>query len=334
MARNTYYTGPESDHFDGLRFFNPGHPTTDRTLGDFWRWKSAGLAEKWPAQVDVIPVTPVSSSQPLRITMVGHVSLLIQVEGLNILTDPVWSQRASPVAFAGPKRVTAPGIRMEDLPPIDVVLISHSHYDHMDSATLKRLESAHRPLFITPLGNDAILRKFISGANVLTGDWGSRFPLSSTSSIIITKAHHWSSRTLSDRRMALWGGFFIETKRGSVWFAGDTGYGNGEIFREIRRLYGPPDVALIPIGAYAPRWFMASQHTDPVEAVQIFKDVGALSALGIHWGTFQLTDEARDAPRDELGLALEQAGIASRDFIAAEPGQQFDFAKAGKNQSQ
>ena len=330
MARNSYYNGPESDHFDGLRFFNPGHPTTDRTLGDFWRWKSAGLAKKWPAQVEITPVFPVLSSQPLRITMVGHVTLLIQVEGLNILTDPVWSERASPVNFAGPKRATSPGIRFEDLPLIDVVLISHSHYDHMDSTTLKRLHTSHRPQFIAPLGNDVILRKFIPDANVVTGDWGSKFSISPTTRVIITKAHHWSSRTLSDRRMALWGGFLIETKRGSVWFAGDTGYGDGKIFREIRQLYGSPNVALIPIGAYAPRWFMASQHADPAEAVQIFKDIGAPIALGIHWGTFQLTDEARDAPKEELAVALEGAGIMKDRFIAAEPGEVFDFPDAGQ----
>lgn len=325
MANNPYYSGPLSDHFDGLRFFNPGHPTTDRSLKELWRWRSAKAAAEWPVKVDVIPAVPDLHTDHLRITMVGHVTLLIQVRGLNILTDPVWSERASPLSFAGPKRVTAPGIKLADLPSIDVVLVSHSHYDHMDAATLKRLEATHHPLFITPLGNDVLLRKFIPHARIETGDWGSRHAISSTAAVTITKAHHWSSRTLSDRRMALWGGFIIESENGSVWFAGDTGYGDGEIFREMKTLYGSPDVALIPIGAYAPRWFMESQHVDPVQAVQIFNDIGSAHALGIHWGTFQLTDEAREAPKEELLEELERVRIPKERFVAAEPGQIFDF---------
>ncbi|WP_371183858.1 MBL fold metallo-hydrolase [Xanthomonas sacchari] len=323
---NPYYRGPVSDHFDGVRFFNPGQPTIDNALSKVLRWKAARGAVRWPTQVAVTPAVPAPRHDGLRITMVGHATLLIQAGGLNLLTDPVWSQRASPSQIAGPKRVTEPGIRFADLPPIDAVLLSHNHYDHFDLATLRKLHDAHQPLFVMPLGNDVLLRKRVPDARIATGDWHDRLPIGEGATATLTRANHWSSRGIADRRMALWSGFFIETARGSVWFAGDTGYGDGAIFREIRDRHGAPDVALIPIGAYAPRWFMAPQHIDPIEAVRIFRDTGARRALGIHWGTFQLTDEGREAPREALAAALHLAGIAAADFVAAEPGQAYDFA--------
>ncbi|WP_237650203.1 MBL fold metallo-hydrolase [Xanthomonas translucens] len=323
--KNPYYSGPVSDHFDGVRFFNPGQPTIDNSLGKVVRWKAAMGAARWPAQVPVNPCVPAPRHDRLHITMVGHATLLIQVAGINLLTDPVWSQRASPSQIAGPKRVTAPGVTFADLPPIDAVLLSHNHYDHFDIATLRKLHQAHRPLFVMPLGNDRLLRNSVADARIATGDWHDRLPIGATATATLTRANHWSSRGVRDRRMALWCGFLIETARGCVWFAGDTGYGDGAIFREIRARYGAPDVALIPIGAYAPRWFMAPQHIDPAEAVRIVQDTGARHALGIHWGTFQLTDEGREEPREALSDALRQAGIAAARFLAAEPGQVFDF---------
>ncbi len=280
MATNRYYQGPHSDHFDGTRFLNPGQPGTDRTLGDVLRWKRAGGAAPWPASVLIEPSRPAERVDGLRITMVGHMTLLIQVAGINILTDPLWSQRASPVQFAGPKRVTAPGIAFGHLPPIDVVLISHNHYDHMDIGTLRRLQAAHDPLMVMPLGNDAIVRRKVKGARLAVGDWNDRIPVSPGIVATVTPANHWSARAIGDRRMALWCGFFVDTPAGSVWFAGDTGYGDGAILRAIRERCGAPDIALIPIGAYEPRWFMAAQHVNPAEAVQIMRDVEARRALG------------------------------------------------------
>lgn len=326
--RNRYYSGPVSDHFDGVRFYNPGQPATDRSLGDLWRWRRERAAVGWPAQVAVTPTVPEARVDQLRITMVGHATLLIQVGGLNILTDPVWSDRASPVTFAGPRRVTAPGIALSDLPPVDVVLVSHNHYDHLDVVTLRHLHDKHRPLMVMPLGNDTILRTAIPDARIVVGDWGATIPISPSATAIVTRANHWSNRGLRDRRMALWAGFLVQSSQGSVWFAGDTGYGDGTIFRDIRARYGAPDVALIPIGAYEPRWFMAAQHIDPQAAVQVFRDIGATRALGIHWGTFRLTDEGREAPREELSEALARAGIDAECFIAAEPGQSFNFSAA------
>ncbi|WP_082594725.1 MBL fold metallo-hydrolase [Sphingomonas sp. Root710] len=321
---NPYYKGPVSDHFDGQRFLNPGQPSTDRSFGEIWRWQSSRAAAKWPKSVEITPVAPAPLQDKLRITMVGHATTLIQAGTLNILADPVWSKRVSPVSFIGPRRVTAPGIAFDDLPPIHVVLISHNHYDHLDIATLRRLHAKHRPLMIMPLGNDTIVRKAIPGARIVTGDWGSRIPIDASATVTVTRANHWSNRGLRDRRSALWASFLVKTKVGSIWFGGDTGYGDGAVFREIRALYGSPDVALIPIGGYAPRWFMSSQHVDPAEAVQVMRDLDARRAIGIHWGTFQLTDEGREAPREELGEALARLGIGPDRFAAAQPGDVFD----------
>ncbi len=320
MPRNRYYTGPARSNFDGLRFFSPGQPLPDRGFGDLWKWHRNGERAKWPRHVDVTLATPPARSDASRLTMVGHASVLIQVAGLNILTDPVWSDRASPVRFAGPKRVTAPGVKFDDLPKIDAVLLSHNHYDHLDLATLRRLHAAHAPLMIMPLGTDATVRRAVRGARVAVADWHEAVALGEGAQVTLTPANHWSSRGLRDRRMALWSGHWIDTPKGSIWFAGDTGYGDGAIFHDIRARHGAPDIALIPIGAYAPRWFMANQHVGPEEAVQIYKDVGARQALGIHWGTFQLTDEPREEPVELLARALAAEGIDPARFRAFAPG--------------
>jgi L-ascorbate metabolism protein UlaG (beta-lactamase superfamily) len=322
---NRYYDGPASDHYDGVRFFNPGHADTDRSLGEMLRWKTGEKAARWPKTVPVTQARPEARVDGLRITMVGHATLLIQAGGLNVLTDPLWSDRASPVSFAGPRRVTLPGVAFSDLPPIDVVLLSHNHYDHLDTATLRRLDAAHHPLIVTPLGNDAIVRRLVPGARVVAGDWGSSFPLERDCSVHIVPAHHWSARGTGDRRMALWGGFMLQTPVGLIYFAGDTGYGDGAIFRTMREVYGAPDIALLPIGAYAPRWFMAAQHTDPKEAVGIMLDLEARQAIGIHWGSFQLTDEAREEPPELLRQALQERGLDQGRFVPAAPGEVFDL---------
>jgi L-ascorbate metabolism protein UlaG (beta-lactamase superfamily) len=322
---NKYYDGPVSDHFDGVRFFNPDHPDTDRSFRDMLRWKLGERPAAWPKQVAGRQVKPDARVDALQITMVGHATLLIQAAGLNILTDPLWSDRASPLPFAGPHRVTPPGIAFDDLPLIHVVLLSHNHYDHLDVATLRRLHARHRPIIVTPLGNDTIVRRKVPGANVVAGDWGDRVPLEGGAEVHIVPAYHWSARGTGDRRMALWGGFMLRTAAGLVYFAGDTGYGDGTIFRAMRDLYGPVDVALLPIGAYAPRWFMAAQHTDPAEAVRIMRDLDARHAIGIHWGDFHLTDEPREEPLTLLRKALAQQGIEETRFPAASAGEAFDF---------
>ena len=322
--RNPYYSGLPSDHFDGLRFFNPDHPDTDRGFRDLLRWKLKEKAAPWPRSVPVRPTIPDASVPGLRATVVGHASVLIQSDRLNVLTDPVWSQRASPLSFAGPRRVWAPGIAFEALPKIDAVLLSHNHYDHLDLATLRRLHLTHGPLVVTSLGNDTILRRAIPGLRVVSGDWWDRIQISKGGEVTIVPAYHWSARTGRDRRMALWSGFMLSTNAGRAYFSGDTGYGNGRIFRDMRQRIGRPDLALIPIGAYAPRWFMCAQHTDPDEAVQILEDLEATRAVGIHWGVFRLTDEHRDEPPKLLLEALARRGITENLFPAGVPGLSYE----------
>jgi L-ascorbate metabolism protein UlaG (beta-lactamase superfamily) len=325
-ARNRYYNGPISDHFDGIRFLNPaGEPETDRSFGDLLRWRRTAPDNPWPSSVDITAVTPDARVEGLRVTMVGHATLLIQIAGLNILTDPVWADRASPVSFAGPRRVTPPGIELDALPSIDAILLSHNHYDHLDMATLKALHARHDPLIITPLGNDVIIHRRIPDARILAGDWGDHFDIAPGAKAHIVPALHWSSRGPRDRRMALWGGFMLEAAGKLVYFAGDTGYGTGNIFRTIGARFGAVDLAILPIGAYDPRWFMAAQHCDPEDAIRIMLDLGAKAAVGMHWGTFKLTDEPRIEPEQRLAERLAAHGIDPARFKALHPADVADF---------
>ena len=323
MPKNRYYDGPTSDHFNG-RFFNTAPPTRDKTFADIRQWRKTSTRAPWPGHVPVDPALPAQRVEGTRITLVGHATVLIQTGGLNLLTDPVWSDRCSPVQFAGPKRVCAPGVRFDDLPPIDAVLLSHNHYDHLDVATMRRLVTRHDPLIVTPLGNDTLVRRIAPRARIVTGDWWDERELPGAT-VTFVPAQHWSQRGINDRRMALWCGFHIRAGEHSVYFAGDTGLGDGSLFTTIRERLGSPDLALLPIGAYAPRWFMADQHTDPAEAVRIMLDLDARQAQAIHWGVFPLSDEGRDEPVFELGLALAAHGIAAGRFRHDEPGAVLDI---------
>lgn len=325
-AANRYYSGPPSDHFDGTLFFNPDGKPPGR-FSDLLKWQFGGGRAKWPAAWP----SPHPSARPdrrveghaLRLTMVGHASLLIQASGLNILTDPVWSERASPFAFAGPKRVNEPGIAFADLPPIDVVLVSHNHYDHLDLATLKRLKQGHDPLVITPLGNDAVIGRAVPGMRLRAHDWGDTIDIGAAA-IHVEPAHHWSARGGRDRRMALWAGFVIETVAGKIYFAGDTGFHDGINYRLMAEKHAGFRLAILPIGAYEPRWFMAPQHQNPEEAVQGMKLCNATHAAGCHWGTFQLTDEPLEEPARKLASALAAEGLAEDRFRAMRPGEVWD----------
>lgn len=322
-----YYTGPVSDHFDGERFFDRyGAPPKGRR--DLLRWLTdrywRGTRARWPAwapsrYADRPPARVEDASW--RISYVGHASLLVQTAGLNVLLDPVWSKRASPLRFAGPKRVNDPGIAFDALPPIDVVLVSHCHYDHLDVATLSRLAAAHRPRVVTPLGNDTIMRNHDPAIAAEAYDWGDRVAVGAGVTITLGPTRHWAARNLSDRNMALWASFVIEAPAGRIYFVADSAYGDGRHFREARERHGPFRLAILPIGAYEPRWFMCDQHMNPAESVQAFLDSGAEFALGHHFGTFQLTDEPIDAPLAALAEALAAAGIPAGPFRTLRPGE-------------
>jgi L-ascorbate metabolism protein UlaG (beta-lactamase superfamily) len=328
-AQARYYAGALSDHFDGFRFIDP-HGMEPKSLGELARWWSVrSRRDLWPASVP----SPFADSPPariegraLRVSFVGHASLLVQTAGLNILIDPVWSERVSPVDFVGPRRVNEPGIPFALLPKIDVVLVSHNHYDHLDIPTLSRLAAVHRPRVITPLGNDAIMQAHDPAIAAEAYDWGDRVTLAPGITVTLAPMRHWSARGLLDRNKALWAAFVIATPAGRIYHVGDSGYGDGFRFREARDLYGPFRLAILPIGAYEPRWFMRDQHMGPDESVKALVDCGAEFALAHHHGTFHLADEAIEAPVEGLKLACADARLEVDRFRAFRPGQVWEFA--------
>ncbi|MGE3064984.1 MAG: MBL fold metallo-hydrolase [Hyphomicrobiaceae bacterium] len=319
---NAYYQGPPSDHFDGTRFFNP-NGVGPRGPGAFLKWQFGSRGERWPASFP----SPFNDKPParvaggrLRITFVGHATFLIQTAGRNILVDPVWSERASPVSFAGPRRVNVPGIAFDDLSHIDAVLITHNHYDHMDTGTIARLWQRDRPVVVAALGNDAILKDAIPGLAVTAGDWGDSVALDGGVTVHVVPTQHWSARGTTDRMHALWASFVVRTADRGVYCVGDSGFGDGSIFRAVGRDHPGLDVALLPIGAYEPRWFMRNQHMNPEDSVAAFRLCGARKALGHHWGTFRLTNEAIDQPPADLAAALAARDMDAAAFTALRPG--------------
>ncbi len=298
-----------SVHFDGRRFFNPnganGQPA--------WMVPRMLLTRRtrWPSTVPIEarrPPTP--GSDEIVVTFIGHATVLIQIGDTGVLTDPVYAERASPVAFAGPRRVRAPGVRLADLPAVSAVLLSHNHYDHCDLETLRALDRRFAVPVVAPIGNGRLLRS-AGVRHVEELDWWQRaatVPLP----ITLTPAQHFSGRHAFDRNRALWGGFLIAAGGRGILFAGDSGY--GPHFRDIAARLGPIDLALLPIGAYEPRWFMKDIHMNPAEAVQAHLDLAARHSLAMHWGTFQLTPEGIDEPPRELATALHERGVPSELF--------------------
>jgi L-ascorbate metabolism protein UlaG (beta-lactamase superfamily) len=310
--------GPPSDHFDGETFKNVD-PFEERGLFDIIKWRLTSEAEAWDAWVDLPkqPKPPARVESGVRITFVNHATVLVQIAGLNILTDPIWSETTGPFSL-GPRRHKAPGIAFEDLPPIDLVVISHNHWDHLDMPTIARLAERDPIVVFAGLGTAKLFPKSGVKVRAVDLDWWESKTINGVR-IRFAPAQHWSTRALVDRNFNLWGSWYFESDHHRVYFAGDTGAGSH--FAAIKARYGAPDLALIPIGAYAPRWFMRSQHLDPVDAVEAHRALGAKQSVAIHWGTFQQTDESMVAPRDELEAALEAAALPPETFVALENGE-------------
>ena len=326
-GQNPYYNGPVTANFDGLHF-SDGREIT-KGFKEFFQWQLQGGRESWPASFATPPQdVPPARVDGIRVSHVGHATFLIQTGGINIITDPLFSERASPVQFAGPKRVNAPGIAFENLPRIDVILITHNHYDHLDLASVHRIADRDKSRIIAPLGNDAIIRAKRSDLVVEAHDWGAKVALSATVETVLVPAYHWSARGAFDRRMALWASYVIGSPAGKIYHIGDTGYHDGAFFRRHGQEHGPFKLAILPIGAYEPRWFMSDNHMNPDEAVQVMRDLGAEAAIGHHWGTFQLTNEGVERPREALGKAVQAAGLPAERFRASLPGTVWDHPAA------
>ncbi len=318
------FSEPEiKTRFDGRQFSNTP-PTAHGGFRDALKWMLHRKRGPWRNWTDAPPGPPpprrVGAGQ-LRVTFVNHSTTLIQMDGLNILTDPIWSRRSGPFPWLGVRRHRPPGLSLDDLPPIDILLLSHNHYDHLDQPTFRRLVAMHQPRVFTGLGNRALLNRYGAGqAQEL--EWWQSASLTNDLQLVAVPARHFSGRSLADRNRSLWAGFVLKRTAasvvspamepgsppaspdhsGAVYFAGDTGY--GPHFAEIGRRLGPIRLALLPIGAFRPRWFMQPIHVDPEEAVRAAEDLHAATSIAIHYGTFRLGDDAENEPTSLLAEAL------------------------------
>jgi L-ascorbate metabolism protein UlaG (beta-lactamase superfamily) len=319
------FKGDKTDHFDGKHFYNVGWSPRESLQIEWWRERKWGLIywllhrnkKKWKKREITPAIPPAKNEDGFRITNIGHATYLIQAYGLNILTDPVWNNRSSPWSWIGPKRYQDPGVSLENLPKIDVILLSHNHYDHMEVPTLKKLEERDNPTIYTGLWNQEYLKKR-DIVNVIDMDWWDEknFLWKNTNeSIKITylPSQHFSARGVTDRNRTLWWGFRIEIKGKSLYFAWDTGY--GDFVKTIAEKFDAGfDIGLIPIWAYKPRWFMAPVHTDPFEGMQIQRELHVKQAIGIHHSTFDLADDNQDDPIEDLIEAKKRPEYAWQVF--------------------
>ncbi len=331
------YFDPAKTHHRRNGFQNNDEDFTPKSLAEILRWRWDATRQRLPAPPrDPIPqhapdlafihanAQGTTAMQPAA-TWIGHATVLAQLGGLNVLTDPIFSNRASPTSIAGPRRHQPPGLQLDQLPRIDVVLVSHNHYDHLDTASAKALnaQAGGPPLFIVPLGLQAWLAKHGIRHAVELDWWDSHAVSTPTAPVEVTlvPARHWSARGLRDQMTTLWGGFAVFSHHCHLFFAGDTAYSRD--FADMRARFaerqspaqgGGFDIALLPIGAYEPRWFMSSQHVNVPEAVQIHRDLGAKKSLGVHWGTFALTDEPLDEPPRALAAERRRQGLQEHEF--------------------
>ena len=302
----------KSEHFDGDYFFNK--EKIDRSIKDLLTWLWHRERKPWSEITSVKTYTPPPQhvlGDNLSVTHINHATTLIQTQGINILTDPIWSDRAGPDPFPiiGAKRYRPPGVKMENLPPIDYILISHNHYDHLDLATLRKLNKKHEFVILTGLGNKDFLRK--NGfSSVMEFDWWEHFEIGNALKISAVPARHWSKRNLFDHNKSLWCGFVVHTEQYAIYFAGDTSF--GDHFEQIHKKFGDFRLALIPIGAYLPNWFMKDVHTSPSEAVEIHKILHAKTSIPIHYDVFSQGDESQGQALTDLQAALKVTPINNK----------------------
>jgi len=308
-----------SDHYDGKRFFNPKNHQL-KSFIDVIEWKLKTTPEDWPSHVRNKEYSlPKLIDSKAVITFINHATYLLQLNNLTVLTDPIFSERSSPVSFVGPKRVREPGVAMELLPKIDVVIISHNHYDHLDLESIKNLDAKFKPLFIVPLGDEELLLKN-NIQNVKEVDWWEEVKVKN-SIITFAPAQHWSSRGPFDSCKSLWGSYMISGQGLKIYFAGDTG--TGDHFLDIRNRLGSPDASLLPIGAYEPNWFMKPFHINPEQAVKAHLDLVSGLSFAMHFGTFQLSDEGIDRPVKELKEALIKHKLSEDKFRVLDQGESY-----------
>lgn len=316
---------PVSDHCDGTRFFNPPplpRPPAFTSLPKWW-WQQLTTDDhhRWPKNLPAPrrPALPARVAPgEVALTFIGHSTFLLQFDGLTILTDPVFATHTGPFGRLGPKRARPPALALDELPAIDVVLVSHNHYDHLDLATLRWLARERRPRFVTSLGNRAWLEAR-GVAPVIEFDWWQCAEISAALRVTATPAQHFAARSPWDAGRTLWCGFMLRTTHGAVYFCGDSGW--APHFAAIREKLGAPDLALLPIGAYEPRWFMTPVHLTPDEAARAHLALAARQSIGMHFGTFQLTDEAIDAPLHALAAARTAHGVREEDFTTLDFGE-------------
>ena len=312
-----------SEHFDGRRFLNLGKVARRERPMTVWKWILSRPKSDWKERMNrasFVALPQRVEGAELRVTFVNHATVLIQTQGLNIVTDPVWAQRLSLFTHVrvGPKRFREPGISFEQLPPIDIVLISHNHYDHMDVETLKRLQERWHPKIYTGLGNSDYLRRHgIKSSHDM--DWWDEVPLASSVKLVCVPAQHFSSRAISDRDVTLWCGFVLETKDGNMYFAGDTGY--GDFVHRLKARWSSFRLALLPIGAFKPEWFMGPVHISPDQALQIHQELQVKTSVAIHFGTFRLADDKQDEPAERIKELLAQAKEPKPNFRILENGE-------------
>jgi L-ascorbate metabolism protein UlaG (beta-lactamase superfamily) len=312
---------PRSDHFDGNRFFNPTLPK-----GFAVSYRSAlrmarEPRSRWPAWVEnkgVHRLNETRAVDEVAVTFVNHATFVIQTGGITILTDPVWSERTSPLRRIGPKRVRKPGVAFEELPRVDIILLSHNHYDHLDIATLTQLRQSFDPIVLAAAG-DARLVGPLGFKDMRELDWWDEIEFNEALKVTFVPAQHFSARGLLDRQRSLWGSYMIESRGRRVYFGGDTGYSTH--FSDIRTRLGSPDIAMLGIGSYEPRWFMKPMHMNPAEAVCAHRDLGSRQSIGMHFGTFQLSAEAIDQPQTDLKRALLEGGIPESEFVTLHEGE-------------